>query len=121
VEHCQVFVAVFALILRNDQDGQIFGLYRSIGALLRPFFQQVLPARHTNKDPTVWLDGARPPPKYISQNNMSLTNSKIKSTSTLHYLTAIAGISIMLLSCFLAKVKFEIALYGEIWLFRQTC
>ncbi len=27
-----------------------------------------------NKDPTVWLDGARPPPKYIK--NMSSTNSK---------------------------------------------
>jgi hypothetical protein len=24
-----------------------------------------------NKDPTVWLDGARPPPKYVFQNNMS--------------------------------------------------
>ncbi len=30
-----------------------------------------------NKDQTVWLDGARPPPKYVFNNNISLTNSKI--------------------------------------------
>ncbi len=30
-----------------------------------------------NKDPTVWPDGARLPPKYIFKNNMSMTNSKI--------------------------------------------
>ncbi len=30
-----------------------------------------------NKDPTIWLDGARPPPRYISKNNISLTNWKI--------------------------------------------
>jgi hypothetical protein len=28
-----------------------------------------------NKYSTVWLDGARPPPKYIFKNNMSLMNS----------------------------------------------
>ncbi len=33
--------------------------------------------RGVNKDPTVWLDGARPPPMYNFKNNMSLTNSKI--------------------------------------------
>jgi hypothetical protein len=26
---------------------------------------------------TVWLDGTRPPPKYVFKNNLSLTNSKI--------------------------------------------
>ncbi len=26
------------------------------------------------KDPTVWLDVARPPPKYIFKDNMSLMN-----------------------------------------------
>jgi hypothetical protein len=35
-----------------------------------------------NKDPTVWLDGARPPSKYIFKNNLSLTNSKICATQT---------------------------------------
>jgi hypothetical protein len=35
-----------------------------------------------NKDHTVWLGGARPPPKYIFLN-MSLTNSKILPTWTL--------------------------------------
>jgi hypothetical protein len=30
-----------------------------------------------NKDPMVWLDGDRPPPKYIFKGNMSLKNSKI--------------------------------------------
>ncbi len=29
-----------------------------------------------NKDPTVWLNGARPHPKYVYKNKMSLTNSK---------------------------------------------
>ncbi len=29
------------------------------------------------KDSSVWLDGARPPPKSVFKNNMSLTNSKI--------------------------------------------
>ncbi len=33
-----------------------------------------------NKDATIWLDGARPPPKYVFKNNMSLTNSKIRPT-----------------------------------------
>ncbi len=27
-----------------------------------------------NKDPTVWVDGARPPNKYVFKNNISLTN-----------------------------------------------
>ncbi len=29
------------------------------------------------KDPTIWLDGARPPPKYVFKNFMCLANSKI--------------------------------------------
>ncbi len=33
-----------------------------------------------NKDPTVWLVGARPPPMYVFKNYMSLTNSKIWPT-----------------------------------------
>ncbi len=33
-------------------------------------------------DPTLWLDGARPPPKYIWKNSMSSTNSKIDPTWT---------------------------------------
>ncbi len=32
------------------------------------------------KDPSVWLDGAGPPPKYIFKNNMGLTNSYIQPT-----------------------------------------
>jgi hypothetical protein len=36
-----------------------------------------LPSRGISKDPNVWLDGARPPPRYVFNNNMSLTNSKI--------------------------------------------
>jgi hypothetical protein len=31
-----------------------------------------------NKDPPVWLYGARPPPKYVSKNNISSMNSKIQ-------------------------------------------
>jgi hypothetical protein len=30
-----------------------------------------------NMDPTLWLNGARPSPKYVFKNNMSLSNSKI--------------------------------------------
>ncbi len=29
-----------------------------------------------SKDPTVWLDRVRPPPKYTFKNNMSLKNAK---------------------------------------------
>jgi hypothetical protein len=36
--------------------------------------------RGINKDPTVWLDGARAPLKHIFKNNMSSTNSKIRPT-----------------------------------------
>ncbi len=41
-----------------------------------------LPSRQSrpwgnNKDPTVWLDGARPPPRYVFRNDMILRNSKI--------------------------------------------
>ncbi len=30
--------------------------------------------RGTNKDPSVWQDGARPPTKNVLKNKMSLTN-----------------------------------------------
>jgi hypothetical protein len=33
-----------------------------------------------NNDHSVWLDGARPPLKYILNNNMTFTNSKIQPT-----------------------------------------
>ncbi len=36
-----------------------------------------------NKNPTVWLDGAGPPPKYIFKSDVSLTNSKIQPTQIL--------------------------------------
>ena len=36
-----------------------------------------------NKDPTVWLDGTRPPPKYAIKNNMGSMNTKIWPTETL--------------------------------------
>jgi hypothetical protein len=38
------------------------------------FFQPV----GINKDPTVWPDGARPPPKNVFKNNMSLMYSKFQ-------------------------------------------
>jgi hypothetical protein len=36
-----------------------------------------------NKDPTVWLDEARPHPKHVFKNNMSLTNSKTQPVAWL--------------------------------------
>ncbi len=39
-----------------------------------------------NKDLTVWLDGARLPPKYVFKNAKSLMNLKIWPTWTLHQL-----------------------------------
>jgi hypothetical protein len=38
-----------------------------------------------NKDLTVWLDGARPPSKYVLKNKVNSTNSKIHPTQILHY------------------------------------
>jgi hypothetical protein len=35
------------------------------------------------KDPAVWLDGARPPPKYIFKKDRSTKNSNIWPTRTL--------------------------------------
>jgi hypothetical protein len=43
--------------------------------VLRSFSRLALSARGLNKDPTVWLDGARPIPNYQLSNYMSLTNS----------------------------------------------
>ncbi len=34
-----------------------------------------------NKDPTVWLDGARPPPENIFKNNISSMDSLICQTT----------------------------------------
>jgi hypothetical protein len=50
--------------------------------MLRSFSPPASPARGINKDPPVWLDGARPPPKYVFKNNMSWMNSKIEPTLT---------------------------------------
>ncbi len=41
------------------------------------FLGQLCQPGDINKDPTVWLVEAKPPPKYVSKNYMSLTNSKI--------------------------------------------
>ncbi len=35
-----------------------------------------------NEDPTVWINGVRPPPKYVFKNNASSINSKIQPTQT---------------------------------------
>jgi hypothetical protein len=59
----------------NVQAGGFFALFESIGATLRSFSQPALPARGINKDPTLLLNGARPTPKYVFKNNMSLANS----------------------------------------------
>ncbi len=55
----------------NVQVGQIFELVKSIGAMLRSFSQLASPAGGINMDPTVWLDGARPTPKYVRKIMMS--------------------------------------------------
>ncbi len=65
------------LFFSNVQAGGFFALFESIGATLRSFSLSALPARGLNKDPTLLLNGARPPPKYVFKNNMSLANSKI--------------------------------------------
>ncbi len=39
--------------------------------------------RGINKNPTVWLYGARQPPENIFKNNTSLKNSKIQPTQTI--------------------------------------
>jgi hypothetical protein len=65
------------------QVGQIFEFVESIGAMLRLFSRLALLARGINKGPSVLLDGARPPPKYVFKNNFSLTKLKIQSTQTI--------------------------------------
>jgi hypothetical protein len=57
-----------------DKSMVIHVFFESIGAIRSYHFAS---QGGINKDPTVWLDGARPPPKYIFKNNMSSTNSKI--------------------------------------------
>ncbi len=44
----------------------------SIEAMLRSFFQPAKSAGGINMDPTLWLNEARPPPKYVFKDNMSL-------------------------------------------------
>jgi hypothetical protein len=45
------------------------GFGEKIRAMLGSFFWLTLPLRSlTQKDPAVWLDGARPPSKYVSKN-----------------------------------------------------
>ncbi len=61
----------------NVQVGQIFEFDKSTGHLLGSFSRLALSARGFDKDPTIWLDGAGPTPKYILKNNMSLTHSKL--------------------------------------------
>ncbi len=61
----------------NVQVCETFEFVKSIGAMLRSFSRSALLARGIHKDYTTWLDGARPSPKYVLKNNMSLTNSKI--------------------------------------------
>ncbi len=49
----------------NVQVGQILNFFESIGAMLRSFLPNGIAGQGgINKDPTVWLDGVRPPPKY---------------------------------------------------------
>ncbi len=66
--------------LGNVQIGQIFEFVESIAAKHRPFSIGLRLAWGITKDPTVWLDGARSPPKYVFKNNMSLENLKIWPT-----------------------------------------
>jgi hypothetical protein len=46
----------------NVRVGQIFEFVKSIGVMLRSVSKQALQGSSINKDPTVWLDGALPPP-----------------------------------------------------------
>ncbi len=52
------------------QVGQIFEFVKSIGATLRSLSQLLYCPRDINKDSNVWLDGARPLPKYVLKNDM---------------------------------------------------
>ncbi len=47
---------------------QIFELVKSIRTMVRLFSQPALPARGISKDPTLWLDGAKPLLKYVFKN-----------------------------------------------------
>jgi hypothetical protein len=51
-----------------------------MGALIRSFSQLAAQAKGTIREPTVWQDGARPPPKYVFKNKVSLMNLKIQLT-----------------------------------------
>ncbi len=64
------------------RDFKIFEFAESIRAMLISISWQALQPIGYQKDPTIWLYGARPPPKYFFKNNMNLTNSKIQPTHT---------------------------------------
>jgi len=55
--------------------------------MLRSFYQPALPPGGISKDPTVWIDRDRKPPKNISKNNMTSTNSKIWPIQTIQIMT----------------------------------
>jgi hypothetical protein len=47
----------------------MFEFVKSFGAIIISYSMP----ENINNDPTVWLDGARPPSKYVFKNNMSLS------------------------------------------------
>jgi hypothetical protein len=56
-------------------------------SVVAPCSSQLWQPGDFNMDPTVGIDGARPPPKYIFKDNMSLTNSKILPVQTRLFIT----------------------------------
>ncbi len=77
-----------------------------------PFPSRLCRPGGINEDPTIWLDGTRPSPKYIFKNNMSLTNSKNLLTCTLHYLcTCWYALDLNILCLFVKRMIFKVS-YG---------
>jgi hypothetical protein len=64
-------------------NDQIFDFLQSIRVCSYNFSSRLCWLGGFNKDPTISLDRARPPPKYVYKNNMSLTNLKIWPAETL--------------------------------------
>ncbi len=56
---------------------EFLSLSNPLEVCLDHFTGQLSSSGCINKDPTVWLDGARPPPKYILKIKMSLKKSKV--------------------------------------------
>jgi hypothetical protein len=76
--------------------GQFFKFVKSTGEVMfRSFFEPTLLVRGINKDPTIWLDRARPPPKYVSRYNINLTNSKIRPTLTLQSMQVLGATKVV--------------------------